>query len=157
MSSASRRNWTVLDNEDAATWGGLFHRRTNDGTALPGRRGYYLGYLVAREAGKRHSLQELARLDCGGARSRPVDAARLAREGSEEQTGCAEGVPLAAAQPRLEASLRRAAAAPNRPRPNSATLPGSGTWLASAIAKSQTFRRLLFTLSPMLATPATSW
>lgn len=69
MSSASRRNWTVLDNEDAATWGGLFHRRTNDGTALPGRRGYYLGYLVAREAGKRHSLQELARLDCGGARS----------------------------------------------------------------------------------------
>jgi hypothetical protein len=35
-----------------------------DDTGLPSRRGYYLGYLVAQEAGKRHSMQELATLDC---------------------------------------------------------------------------------------------
>ena len=70
----------MLDNEDAATWGGLFHRRTNDGTALTGRRGYYLGYLVARKAGKRHSLQELARLDCSGARATVQSALRGLRE-----------------------------------------------------------------------------
>lgn len=70
----------VLDSEDAATWGGLFHTRTDDGTALPGRRGYYLGYLVAKEAGKRHTMQELARLDCSGARATVQSALRGLRE-----------------------------------------------------------------------------
>lgn len=75
---------TVLDSDDATTWGGLFHTRTNDGTALPGRRGYYLGYLVAREAGKRRSIQELARLDCGGARAAVQSALRGLREEAEK-------------------------------------------------------------------------
>lgn len=70
---------SVLDSEDAVTWGGLFHTRTNDGTGLPGRRGYYLGYLVVQEAGKRYSLRELARLDCGRARSVVQTALRSLR------------------------------------------------------------------------------
>lgn len=64
----------VWASEDGKTWGGLFHTRTDDGTGLPGRRGYYLGFLVAREAGKRFSLQELARLDCSRSRTVALSA-----------------------------------------------------------------------------------
>ena len=68
---------SVWTSDDGRTWGGLFHSRTDDGTGLPGRRGYYLGYLVAREAGKRFSIQALAKLDCAASRS--VAAATLER------------------------------------------------------------------------------
>ena len=43
-------------------------------TALPGRYGYYIGLLVAREAGQLHSLSKLARLDDLAARPVVVDA-----------------------------------------------------------------------------------
>jgi hypothetical protein len=58
----------VLDSDDRAIWQGLFQMRGDDGTGLPQRRGYYLGYLVAQEAGKSRDLRELARLDCEQAR-----------------------------------------------------------------------------------------
>jgi hypothetical protein len=43
---------------------------------LPPRFGYYVGYLAAREAGRTHSIQELARLD--NEQARPVLDAALA-------------------------------------------------------------------------------
>lgn len=59
----------VLASGDRLAWGGQFHSRTDDGTGLPGRRGYYLGYLVAEAAAKRHSLHTLATLDCASSRA----------------------------------------------------------------------------------------
>jgi len=59
----------VLDSRDAATWAGLFRLRSDDAAGLPQRRGYYLGYLVAREAARTRDLHTLARLDCDGARA----------------------------------------------------------------------------------------
>jgi len=57
-----------LDSEDPTYFGELF--TTDDGlSTLPWRRGYYLGFLVAQQAAKRHSLQQLAKLDCGAARA----------------------------------------------------------------------------------------
>lgn len=44
---------------------------------LPPRFGYYIGYLVARDAARQHSIQELARMDQETAR--PVIEASLAR------------------------------------------------------------------------------
>lgn len=56
---------TVLDAADHTHYDALFASRgADDGSGLPRRRGYYLGYLVAREAGKSRSLQQLAKLDC---------------------------------------------------------------------------------------------
>jgi hypothetical protein len=54
---------TVLERADKKTYNALFSTGT-DATGLPSRRGYYLGYLVAQEAGKTRSLQALAHLDC---------------------------------------------------------------------------------------------
>jgi hypothetical protein len=54
----------VLDHSDHATYAGLFNFRA-DGSGLPPRRGYYLGYLVAQEAAKTHDIHELAKLECG--------------------------------------------------------------------------------------------
>ena len=71
---------SVWTSSEGSTWGGLFHTRTGDGTGLPGRRGYYLGYLVAREAGKRFSMQELAKLDCAAARKVALEAVERLRE-----------------------------------------------------------------------------
>jgi len=77
---------SVWTSDDGATWGGLFHTRTDDGTGLPGRRGYYLGYLVAREAGKQFSIQQLAKLDCAASRSVALQALeRLMREDATRQ------------------------------------------------------------------------
>jgi hypothetical protein len=59
---------SVLDKTDPATYAGLFSRRGESGT-LPKRRGYYLGYLVAQEAGRTRDIRELARLDCGQAKA----------------------------------------------------------------------------------------
>jgi len=54
---------TVLESSNPNVVGALFSTG-KDATNLPSRRGYYLGYLVAQEAGKRHSMQDLATLDC---------------------------------------------------------------------------------------------
>jgi uncharacterized protein YjaZ len=58
----------VLGSDDRSTREGLFQTRGNDGTGLPTRRGYYLGYLVAQEAAKSHDVRQLAKLECGKAR-----------------------------------------------------------------------------------------
>ncbi len=54
---------SVLDETDQAMYAELF-LMAGKSTALPVRRGYYLGYLVAREAGKTRNLASLAALDC---------------------------------------------------------------------------------------------
>jgi hypothetical protein len=65
-----------LDSSASADLAALFSfSRLNE--RLPPRFGYYVGYLVAREAGRRHSIQDLARLDAAAAR--PVVEAALAR------------------------------------------------------------------------------
>jgi len=56
-----------LESKDPAVYAGLFMMK-GDGTGLPARRGYYLGYLVAREAGKTRDLQALAKLQCADVR-----------------------------------------------------------------------------------------
>lgn len=66
-----------LDSEDSTDYAGLFYGSGGDKTGLPARRGYYLGYLVAEEAGKTMSMQQLAKLDCQAAR--PVVVAALER------------------------------------------------------------------------------
>ncbi|QGZ40441.1 hypothetical protein IP92_03309 [Pseudoduganella flava] len=57
----------VLDSADADVYASLFQMSSKD-KALPARRGYYLGYLVAEDAGRTHDLDTLARLDCAAAR-----------------------------------------------------------------------------------------
>lgn len=68
LPAAWRQLDEVLASSEASAWGGQFHTRTDDGTGLPGRRGYYLGYLVAEAAAKQHSLQALATRDCAASR-----------------------------------------------------------------------------------------
>ena len=63
---------TVLESADEKTYGALFSTSKDD-TGLPPRRGYYLGYLVAQEAAKKHTIQELATLDCKRAHALVVD------------------------------------------------------------------------------------
>lgn len=58
----------VLDSGDRGVNSGLFTLGGGDKTGLPARRGYYLGYLVAQEAAKTRTLEQLARLDCKAAR-----------------------------------------------------------------------------------------
>jgi hypothetical protein len=53
----------VLDSTDENLGKELFTTSAK-GTSLPVRRGYYLGYLVAKEAGKTRDLATLAALDC---------------------------------------------------------------------------------------------
>ncbi len=65
-----------LDSMSERDLGALFRfQRLNE--RLPPRFGYYIGYLVAREAGRRHSIQQLAHMDQTAAR--PVIEAALAR------------------------------------------------------------------------------
>jgi hypothetical protein len=54
---------SVLENADPALYGELFST-AKSANPLPPRRGYYLGYLVAREAGKSHDVATLAHMDC---------------------------------------------------------------------------------------------
>jgi hypothetical protein len=53
----------VLDSEDENVGAEMF-TMSGKGAGLPVRRGYYLGYLVAKEAGKTRGLGELASLNC---------------------------------------------------------------------------------------------
>jgi len=65
-----------LDSRSESDIGALFSfERLNE--RLPPRFGYYVGYLVAREAGRTRSIQHLARLDATEAR--PIVEAALAR------------------------------------------------------------------------------
>lgn len=63
---------SVLDNSDQAQYAPLFSMKS-DSTGLAPRRGYFLGYLVAREIGKTHSVQTMANFDCKQARQLVVD------------------------------------------------------------------------------------
>ena len=54
-----------LESRDDALAGELFSTgKKGEAQRLPVRRGYYLGYLVAQEAARTRSVQDLARLDC---------------------------------------------------------------------------------------------
>lgn len=67
-----------LDSEDPRYFAELF--TTDDGaSALPWRRGYYLGFLVAQKAAQKRSAQQLARLDCKTARATIGSALRELR------------------------------------------------------------------------------
>ena len=68
-----------LDSEDRSDYAGLFFGSGGDKTGLPARRGYYLGYLVAQEIGKGMSMQQMAKLDCGAARTAVVGAVEKLR------------------------------------------------------------------------------
>jgi hypothetical protein len=52
----------ALGKDDAQTYANLFLKRGTD--ALPRRRAYYLGYLVAQEAGKTRDVRRLANMTC---------------------------------------------------------------------------------------------
>lgn len=65
-----------LGSTKAEDYRALFNFRSAD-PALPGRMGYYVGYLVAREAAKDHSLQVLARMQ--PAEVKPLVERTLAR------------------------------------------------------------------------------
>ena len=68
-----------LDSEDRSDYAGLFYGSGGDKTGLPPRRGYYLGYLVAEEIGKGMSMQQMAKLECGAARTAVVAAVEKLR------------------------------------------------------------------------------
>lgn len=71
---------TVLDNTDDEVAMELFSTKAKD-TTLPLRRGYYLGYLVATEAGKTRDMATLAALDCKQVRELVGETVRkLAKE-----------------------------------------------------------------------------
>lgn len=71
---------TVLDSKDGKVGQELFTMSAKDAT-LPVRRGYYLGYLVAKEAGKTRDLAALAEIDCKQARELVGETVRkLAKE-----------------------------------------------------------------------------
>ena len=53
---------SALDKDDNQTYADLFLFRGTD--ALPRRRAYYLGYLVAQEAGKTRDVRQLANMTC---------------------------------------------------------------------------------------------
>jgi hypothetical protein len=53
---------SALDKEDQQTYADLFLFRGTD--PLPRRRAYYLGYLVAQEAGKTRDVRQLANMTC---------------------------------------------------------------------------------------------
>lgn len=68
--------YAKLDSTDQDAYSGLFLRK-GDNSGMPARRGYYLGVLVAEEAARTMSVQQLARLDCEAVR--PVVFAAVAR------------------------------------------------------------------------------
>lgn len=62
----------ILESENEQLYAALFTAAGKDDSGLPARRGYYLGYLVARELGKTHSLTELAKMSCSDARKEVI-------------------------------------------------------------------------------------
>ena len=77
--------YAKLDSTDQEAYSGLFLRR-GDQTGMPARRGYYLGMLVAEEAAKAMSLQQMAKLPCeavGPVVRQAVERLRSAHAGSQ--------------------------------------------------------------------------
>ncbi|KQZ38696.1 hypothetical protein ASD58_27980 [Duganella sp. Root1480D1] len=73
----------VLDKSDTALYLELFSTKTGN-SALPARRGYYLGYLVAREAAKTRDLASLAKMGCKETRTLIESTVRkLSKEGMQ--------------------------------------------------------------------------
>jgi hypothetical protein len=68
---------SVLDSGDEKVGGALFSF-DDDGTGLPRRRAYYLGFLVAQEIGKGRTLVELAHMPMSEAD--PLIRAEVARQ-----------------------------------------------------------------------------
>lgn len=64
LPQAWRQLASVLDSSDSAVYGELFTMSSGAATELPRRRGYYLGYLIAKDAGQTRDLQTLASLNC---------------------------------------------------------------------------------------------
>lgn len=73
---------TVLDNADDALYAPLFMAK-QDSTGLAPRRGYYLGYLVARDIGKTRDLKTLANLDCKQARQLVIETVRKLKQAAQ--------------------------------------------------------------------------
>ena len=73
---------SVLDSSDQRVNGALFSMSGDDDSGLPVRRGYYLAYLVAQEAGKGRTLDQLAKLDCKASRAVVGAALQRVRAGS---------------------------------------------------------------------------
>jgi len=69
---------SALDSQDPLIMASLFQMSSRD-KSLPQRRGYYLGYLVAQEAGKSRDVAELAKLGCGPARELVAGTVRKLR------------------------------------------------------------------------------
>jgi hypothetical protein len=69
---------SVLDKNDGPTYTDLFSRH-GDAGPLPHRRGYYLGYLVAQEAGKTRDIRELAKLNCSQVKETVFSGVRALR------------------------------------------------------------------------------
>lgn len=67
-----------LDSTDQEAYSGLFLRK-GDKSGMPARRGYYLGMLVAEEAARSMSLQQLAKLPCDAVRPVVVSAVERLR------------------------------------------------------------------------------
>lgn len=63
-----------LDSEDETEYGEFFYGGSH-AEGLPSRAGYYLGYLIAKEAGRTRTVQELAHLST--AEARPIVEAAL--------------------------------------------------------------------------------
>jgi hypothetical protein len=68
----------LLDNTDAKYYAPLFSTGKDDSGLSP-RRGYYLGYLVARDIGATRDLPTLARLSCTDARKLVIEAVNKLR------------------------------------------------------------------------------
>ena len=64
LPQAWRQLSSVLDSSDSAVYGELFTMSSGQSTELPRRRGYYLGYLIAKDAARTRDLATLASMDC---------------------------------------------------------------------------------------------
>jgi hypothetical protein len=74
----------VLDDSDDKFYGPLFQTAKDD-TGLAPRRGYYMGYLVAREIGKSRDLPSLAHLSCADAHRLVIATVHMLKQQSAPQ------------------------------------------------------------------------
>lgn len=73
----------VLDKSDPSLYSELFSTKAGN-SSLPARRGYYLGYLVAREAAKTRDLPALAAMGCKETRTLvETTIQKLSKEGKQ--------------------------------------------------------------------------
>lgn len=73
----------VLDKTEPGLYSELFSTQAGN-SSLPARRGYYLGYLVAREAAKTRTLPELTAMGCKEARTLIEDTIqKLSKDGTQ--------------------------------------------------------------------------